>query len=454
MSDDDGNVIEMRSKKKKGPSVQQRYMEVVAAMVGDEICCLPSFPRRFVVLDDKASGGITFEVDRKSEVLTMVGRPVVENAIYRYLVTELASYHDYSEFGSRAAAEIYRGFLAIGPRIEDPAMVREASEPGLCYHRLPFDVKPGPTPLFDEILTRTSNAEALQAFIWSIFKQDAYRQQYLWMTGRGNNGKGALVRFLEKCLGGAFATGDSRQVRAETWGASFIGKRLVAFTEVNNPSFVTSQAFKQLTGDDLMVIKILYRDPVMVRLSCKAIITSNHTPGLTNQKSDVRRLILCAIDDIPGDVEATYETRFWAEAPHVLSKCREVFERLCPIDGLPIPVTKDDEKLQALIDYNCAPWQSIFNESFVLCQSKDPHICNRGRTSLDEFNRVMIKNKFRRSQINQFKNWLDSQYGIKPAKVWDSANKVSITAFVGMTPAPGQVIVGVPDMAGDESSGW
>lgn len=446
MSEDDGNVIEMRSKRKKGPSVQQRYMEVVAAMIGDEICCLPAFPRRFVVLDDKSSGGLTFEVDRKSEVLTMVGRSEIENAIYRYLVTELGSYQDYSEFGSRAAAEIYRGFLAVAPRIERPAMVREMSEPGLCYHRLPFDLKPGPTPLFDEFLSRCTNAKAFCAFVGAIFEPKAYRQQYVWMSGQGNNGKGAIVRLLAKVLGAAYGTGDSRTIGKETWGASFIGKRLIAFTEVSNYSFVTSQAFKQMTGDDQVCIKILYRDPVTVKLDCMTMITSNNAPGVTNQKSDLRRLILCDVEEIEA-CEATYEERLWLEAPYILGACREIYRAVCPIDGLPIPTDMNDEKLQSLIDYNCAPWQAIFEESFRLCESRDPVVSHRGRTTLSEFNRVMIKNKLKRSQINTFKNWLRSKHGIQVQRVWDKETDKTIAAFVGMSPIAGQVIIGVPDMA-------
>lgn len=443
----DDNVIELKPKAKKGPSAQQRYLEVVAAMIGSSICCLPAFPRRFVVIDDKSSGGLTFEVNEETEVLSLVGRPEIENAILRYLSVDLAAERGYSDFGSRAASEIYRTFLAMSPRIDPPALVREKSEPGLCYHRLPFDIKPGPTPLFDEFLSRTTNADALQAFIGAIFTPNSYRQQYVWISGQGNNGKGALVRFLAKCLGGAYGTGDSRTIGKETWGASFIGKRLIAFTEVSNYSFVTSQAFKQLTGDDQVTIKILYRDPMTVKLECMTLITSNNAPGISNQKSDLRRLILCEMQEI-GAAEATYEDRLWDEAPSILARCREVYHRLCPIDGLPIPVDNDDERLEALVSYNCSPWQAIFDDSFELCESKDPIICNRGRTTLGEFNRVMIKNKLRRSQINQFKNWLASTYGISVTKVYERETKKRIYAFVGMKPVMGQVIIGVPDSAG------
>lgn len=214
---------------------------------------------------------------------------------------------------------------------EQPSAFSFKDERKLAYHKLDFYPEEGETPTFDEFLSRCSNAEALAAFIWSIFENKSDRQQYVWISGEGGNGKSSFLRFLEKCMGPAYIAknaGDSYDNKFFT--ASFVGKRLGVFPDANSRGFVGGEKFKQLTGGDLVPIEEKYEKPYSIKLDTKFILLSNNLPRLSGKAADIRRIILVRIDKFSGPPmnEDEYLDKWWEERKGILAKCKRAYEKL------------------------------------------------------------------------------------------------------------------------------
>ena len=253
---------------------------------------LPKFPFKFHVVEP--SPGI-FDVleERRNQVVNYCHDQRVSAAILKFCQTKLSNRPAFVNWTTKDAHECMRFWLHMSRPISQPVLVREKSSEGLCFHRLPWDAKKGKCPLFDEFLSRTSNADAYQIFIGSLFYPNSDKQQYLWHYGRGLNGKGSMIRLLRRVLGPAFSAEDAGQAKSQFWTYGLIGKRLIVFPDCNSYSFPASQKFKSLTGGDPIRIERKNKDPYTEQLEAKFMFASNEKPGLSSQSSDVRRAIFC-----------------------------------------------------------------------------------------------------------------------------------------------------------------
>ena len=143
-----------------------------------------------------------------------VVRYVVEGELAADILTYTKDYFFHDENFHLTAEEALSAarywIMESKPLLEEPVAVREKSNPGLCFHRLSFDFHEEATLentlLFAEFLSRTSNHEALCAFIGSLFVPKSDRQQYVYLYGSGGDGKGSLTRLLAKVLGKSYET--------------------------------------------------------------------------------------------------------------------------------------------------------------------------------------------------------------------------------------------------------
>jgi len=283
--------------------------------------------------------------------------------VLRYCHVQLARRKAYTAFDFNMARSAAQFWQAYTPPIPEPKLVLEKSEEGFCFRRLPFDIEPGPTPLFDEFISRCSNADALKMFIGSLFYENADRQAYLWIYGQGMNGKGALLRLLRRIFGPAYVSLETPGRDDKFWNMQLLGKRVAAFPDCGDPAFPASQKFKMLTGGDAVPIEPKGQQAFTADINCKFIFASNDLPHISGQKSDRRRVIFCEVSEFEGDVDFDYDDKLWAEARHILFACKWLYsDRLMTTNGQIVPKM---DQIDLVTSCNDEEFEVIFAEHFV-----------------------------------------------------------------------------------------
>lgn len=247
--------------------------------------------------------------------------------------------------------------------IAKPPRLGWLGEDGLVMRRIPFERSEGPTPLWDELLSRITNAEALKAWIGSLLVEDSDVQQYVWLHGQGGEGKGALARFLGKVLGHTYSAQQPPSPTDRFWTWGIREARLVVFPDCNNTSFVTSGLFKSLTGDDLVRIEVKGGRIMNQRIRAKYLFLSNEKPDLSSEVADRRRIIYCQAQGFEGESDATYERRLWAEGGHFLTACLAAYHAQCPDHG---QIRADASQINDVISANEEDYQAFLDANFIV----------------------------------------------------------------------------------------
>lgn len=405
-----------RAPRKKAPvkiAIAELQLAVTHAMNRDRLALLPAFPTRFYTI--KSAEGLAQIVQAdETGVCRASDRELVSQEILRY-VTDVVESPDY-KWTERQAVDAARFWHKYTPARTAPAPLLWADQVGLCYHRLPWDSKPTgrPTPLFDEIMSRCSNARALQVWIGSLFDPKADLQQYVWLYGQGGNSKGALMRFLERVLGPAYMGQQPPERNDKFWTYSLRDKRLIVFPDCNNTTFVTTGLFKSLTGGDAIRVEGKGKDATSMRLSVKFLFSSNSRPRLSSERADQRRIIFCEL----GAVERRdgYEDSLWLEGGDFLKGCVELYRQECPASG-PIGCVEKEgiEEWTAVVEEE---FQVAFDASFVL-EPVDNTRPDREKAFVKpkEFQTVLRAWFEREPKQHEFREWIERRYGVRKKNV-------------------------------------
>lgn len=417
MSDENKGPIDIKEKriqkeleavKKKKPKKADFYRAVARAVDRERHALLPVFEEGIFHTIEVSPGVLLPVTDVGEGIVRLVEDDTVANAIMRYVHNKVvpAGFDSYS-FEFREAKECFRVWKSLSNPIPKPKMVRWKDEEGYTYRRLPWPMQTGETPLFDEMMGRTTNADALMAFIGSIFVEQSDRQQYLWVHGQGQNGKGALNLFLNKALGGAYCAQVVPTPGDKFWTSGLLGARLVAFGDCNNTSFVTGGLFKSLTGGDPIRIEMKGKQPFTTELNAKFIFLSNERPRINSEKADMRRLILCEMEQITCEVDPQYQKRLWEEGGAFLTKCLHKYALICPTFG---QIRCDNnEALEDWVSTVEEEYETFFQENFEI----DPN----GTTVPGQLSNRLTRHfkDWRKEQA--FRSWMERRHGVKKKSV-------------------------------------
>lgn len=357
-----------KEKKPRQPKKVEFYFMMQQVMNGLNLCSWHEFEHQFHVVQDVKGIRVIIEED-KGKVCRYIDDEKVTNAILAYCHKYLPMNKDakltYEE--ARSCTKFWKG-LTPPINIEEIKPIAEKDEDVRCWHRLNFNLPAvkEETPTFDEMFSRITNAKALKAFIGSIFTPEADRQNYVWLYGQGQNGKSRLVNFLHAMTGPAFSSQQPPGKYGDKfWLSGFLGTRLAVFPDCDDADFVRSGQFKMLTGDDPARIEEKGKPIYTAKLNCRIMISSNDTPNITSQKSDVRRTIFCEMGPLTQDFipQKQYDDLLLAEASSFLRDCLDTYKELCPHHN-PIPV--EGQGLQDIIDANEEPFQIFLDKHFVV----------------------------------------------------------------------------------------
>ncbi len=266
-----------------------------------------------------------------------------------------------------------------------------------------------PTPLFNDLFARIANGEALQKFIGSVFFEESYRQQYVWVHGEGGDGKGVLTRALQKALGHLFCSPLAMRADDSFWAASCVGRRLAVIADTDKAHFIKGDFFKGLTGDDPIEINPKGKDRFTTNLFTKFICFSNTKPSITSRASDMRRIIFCSFmpKENPPSVDEieTFEDKIQHEIPAFLDQCIAEAES----NGIRRPIPCDIRVAEELADATEEHYETLFQTNF---EKKDD-----GEVYPEEFLRFCRTEKLTDIQIGAFKEYLERKYKVRKNRV-------------------------------------
>jgi hypothetical protein len=211
------------------------------------------------------------------------------------------------------------------------------SEKVYTFCRLDFDPSPEvqACPTWDRLLSNYTNVPAIKMWFGSLF-MDSDRSQYLWLYGKGNNGKSTISEVVASSLKGFVRFEQTPKGDDKYWTHGLLGKRLIVFDDCSKYGFVQTGLFKSLTGASKVRIEQKYGDPYDTELSCKFIFTSNEVPLVSGESADQRRIIFSSIKQIEFDYDPTFKPMLKDELPNFISNCVLMFKDACA-DGRRIP---------------------------------------------------------------------------------------------------------------------
>ncbi len=262
---------------------------------------------------------------------------------------------------AREAVDYWRAIArSLDP--DEVKMIRWQDEPGYTWHRMPWVKSAGPTPTWDTLMGRMTNATAFKAWVGSLFSDASLLQQYVWMYGLGADGKGAINRFFRKVFGQAYRSKQPPDRGDKFWSYNLIGARVVVFPDCNNRSFVASGLFKTLTGGDPVSVEAKGQMAFTAALNCKFVILSNEEPNISSEHADMRRIIYCEFGD-RGEFDPQFEERLHAEGGAFLADCLETYQRLCPDHG---PIPTEINVITDVVASNEEEFQVFFQHQFTV----------------------------------------------------------------------------------------
>lgn len=274
-----------------------------------------------------------FIIDPNTLECLPVGIEKIRQLIMKYCTTELITLPEYN-FTSRQAHCAADYWLDLVTPNECPETIRLYTDRELCFARIPFELQPSEggekTPLFNELFGRVLvNREQLKAFLWSYVISGSYIQQYYWLRGDGNDGKGSLFRVLERLFPRVTLVQNGLPVIGNKhWAVPFEGKRVVIFPDLQEKVSMNSGVMKSLTGGDTCFIDPKGLPGYNRSFICKLLIGSNNPPPIEGTKAEKRRLLY-------GEIQSTdkfdqyYEDKLWDELPYALHDWRTAYEKYC-----------------------------------------------------------------------------------------------------------------------------
>lgn len=414
--------------KDKPPKMAELYEAIFRALIFSPAALLPAPNFRIAMMRVSDKEVVPTRIDDKN-VCTRLESDELAKLVMEYV--RLTVIHKEYRLSAKQCHECVDYWKLASKISSSISHVRFASDLDFCWNRVPFDLTAAPTPYFDEMFARMgAQASAVKAWIWSIFELKSYNEQYLWLYGKGNDGKSSLLEFLARIFGneGALAQ-DDLSGEDKHWGMSFIGKRFVYFPDFKQVSSLERGPLKSLTGGDRVLIRPFYKAGYMTKLDCKLALGSNYYPPASVQRSHIRRLLFAELtppDDSILTTTSDYAEKLWSEGGAFLQSCKQEYERMCPKHERIASSQTSIDIIEAWGSHHEDEFELWFNDFFekgtfllahdltrcVLDRFKD----NRSKGACYDW---LQKRGYRKTRQSDGKRlWGYSGLAIKPAKIY------------------------------------
>lgn len=371
------------------------------------------FPFRLLIVKNNTSDPLFYQL-LDGNVLERLSKNTIAALILRYWQTCPATApYRLMPADAKVALDFFSSFATSFDELIEPVLFK--SDIGYCFRRLSFDPKHGQTPTFDELMSRTSNARALKAWIGSLFDAGSERQQYVWIFGDGMNGKSSLAKFLQNIFGPGATSAQPPGRDVRFWTAQFLGKRLAIMPDCSDFTFINSGLFKSHTGGDHIPVEEKGQGTYCIEPTWKFLILSNQKPSIEDEASAVRRAIYCKMSPITTKrlADTTYQALLNSEAPAFIAQCIDCYKELAPGKGA---VETDAAITKELTDATEERWAFIANRHLCIYEegTLDQTAYNEMPFVTRHYMRGIQKSEnLSASQYQQFLNYLERRHGIR-----------------------------------------
>lgn len=328
------------------PNRVDLYHEMMHIINENDLKAIPNnFPNKyFVCTEEDGSRSILIGVKNRPFEVAYTDIKSLENDILAFAHEIKTKYPAY-KWKHADARETAIQWRAITKPIPRPSYVSFQGDQKISFRHIDWDIEEdGQTPIIDEILNRCATAEALQLFIGSLFFEDSYKQQYLWLYGEGGQGKGTLAGLVKWAFNKSakYCTVPKSPQDYKFFNSNLLGRRVLIFDDCPANDFLKSPALKTITGSDYVDIEVKYGDKFEYKHNAKFIFTSNEMPFVSGDSADTRRIIPCFVESRgTTEVDPTFNDRIYAnEAKFFISRCIRMF--------------RDKQALKAPIEFDMA----------------------------------------------------------------------------------------------------
>jgi ribosomal protein S6E (S10) len=405
----------------------QRVMEVIADQMnngaaGNIVFGENTFPHKFhVEISDEGEKIILEELDNK--VMKYVSENRVIDAVLKYIDAYPRQTHKNYKIDHDKAKKIFKFWRAITkpfPEVIHPILQKDT--PGYTFHRLDFNMEERPTEIFDYLVDGLdTNKEAFLAYLGSLFDPRKTLQQYLWISGNGGDGKGAIFRLLARIFAQSYVsvTTEARHIDKH-WQSKLVGKRLAVCGDTKNLEFINSSIFMQVTGGDHVTVRPMYKAEYTTHLNTMFIFGANADPAITTEDSGKRRAIICRLDRGEYQHFDNFEERIWEERGGILFKCWEAWKKVRDKPRIPV----DEESLQRLGEDTEEYWQYLLERYFEVGRNLEV-------SSVDVQKCLNLERKnLTNQEKGAWKRWLKRVHGIGSVQRKEGGRNIKV--YVGM----------------------
>lgn len=386
-------------------------------------------------------------------------------ARFREYCTNWLSHMKQCYEGKLTHAELQRGLQQIPEKLEEldngidnmtffyhkninlPTLTNDPNEPAMAYFDL-SNITEGPTPDFDGFLeaVEPSCRDSLMAAVYATFFAQCKLNQYIWLHGEGGDGKSSFLAALARYAGDNLACSLSAQDMKSDFGLeNTVGKRMVIMSDVKTGLTVKSSLIHNLTGHDLISINRKNKPVISVRLNPILWIAANDAPDVNfDNRNEARRCLYIKMCEPPEHIQKKFyftddngefvrdnegrkinngydlEGSLLSEMPHILFKCKQAFERVCPA---PYSVIRPNMSALQLAEENCvdidaATLDTYIQETFSFANKEARML----QTEIFEAIGETMKNHADKNTMSQFakrdiRRLLTVKYGCQRSKI-------------------------------------
>lgn len=349
------------------------YLGITLAINRSPLISLPVFPNRYVLVKDVLGDKEILKILPDNTAVSLPSNEDVAASILKYTNKELAGHQGF-RFTVNQARECADYWAMETHVVEKPPIILWKNEPGLCFHRLPWDYHESllaQCPTWDELLGRmVLNREAFCHYIASIFYDDAYSQMYLWLDGKGGDGKSSILSFLSRVFRQFYIPGipPSSNQESDRYLWHIMRARILAFDDLkgNALSMPTHGWFMSLTGGVPQLIKPHFKPAVRATLNIRPICTANGQPRISSEPSEMRRLVYVQLEKRNKPIyDHRYNDRLWAEGGAFLARCLRDYNLKHPDHGI---ISLEAGSLNDVIDSAEEDFEALFRSRFNLVE--------------------------------------------------------------------------------------
>lgn len=237
-------------------------------------------------------------------------KPIVDYLWYNEYVNKICTEkeidHPLEKSITEIKADIHKNLRhKLIPLVENVAVLANSiNKYCMGYYSLKRGDVNAPTPAWDNFiiaLPDDGTKECFMAWIYSIFKEDNFGRQVLWLHGKGESGKSKVVQAIHKKMyeinPNIVTSLEPLQFMDRFSAASYVKKRLTIGQDIVDRYLVRNQLVKNITGNDNSSVIKKGQDKSDENIYSKVLVSSNVSPWVSIYKSEeISRMLYIHVD--------------------------------------------------------------------------------------------------------------------------------------------------------------